>query len=153
MFHETIGFSVPIVRASEKRTLQSTVGGRSPETLSWGIKRTAGSHPQERVSGDLPRALVHTGKAKSFSTGHCLPNVRPCLRPVLCWDGSLRSALFPAKDRPQTRPGWSRTLGSVEPMRDSPYKARRIKSELFQFRPAAWFQVLRVPSRWVKEIV
>jgi len=33
---------------------KSIVGGSSPETLSAGIKRTAGSHPKERVSGELP---------------------------------------------------------------------------------------------------
>jgi hypothetical protein len=38
---------------------KSTVGGRPPEPLSWGIKRTAGSHPKERGSGGLPRALAH----------------------------------------------------------------------------------------------
>jgi hypothetical protein len=43
---------------------KSTVGGSSPETLSEGIKRTAGSHPKERVSGELPRALVHIWKIK-----------------------------------------------------------------------------------------
>jgi len=37
---------------------KSTVGGRPPEALSWGIKRTAGSHPQERASGGLPRILA-----------------------------------------------------------------------------------------------
>ena len=36
----------------------STVGGRSPKTLYAGIKRTAGSHPKERVLGNLPRALA-----------------------------------------------------------------------------------------------
>jgi len=41
---------------------KSTVGGSSPDTLSVGIKRTAGSHPKERVSGELPRALVHISK-------------------------------------------------------------------------------------------
>ncbi len=41
---------------------KSTVGGSSPETLSAGIKRTAGSHPKESVAGELPRALVHTWK-------------------------------------------------------------------------------------------
>jgi len=30
---------------------ESTVAGWPPETLSVGIKRTAGSHPKERVSG------------------------------------------------------------------------------------------------------
>ena len=37
---------------------KSTVGGRPPETLSAGIKRTAGSHPKERLFGGLPRALA-----------------------------------------------------------------------------------------------
>jgi hypothetical protein len=46
---------------------QSTVGGSSPETLSEGIKRTAGSHPKERVSGELPRALVYFWKIKCSS--------------------------------------------------------------------------------------
>ena len=31
-----------------------TVRGRPPDTLSAGIKRTAGSHPKERVSGGVP---------------------------------------------------------------------------------------------------
>jgi hypothetical protein len=43
---------------------KSAVGGSSPETLSQGIKRTAGSHPRESVSGELPRAVVHIGKIK-----------------------------------------------------------------------------------------
>ncbi len=44
---------------AKNRLRKSTVGGSSPETLSAGIKRTAGSHPKERVSGELPRARVH----------------------------------------------------------------------------------------------
>jgi len=52
---------------------KSTVGGSSPETLSQGIKRTAGSHPRESVSGELPRKLAHAWKT------HCAP-ARPCAR-------------------------------------------------------------------------
>jgi len=40
------------------RLRKATVRGSSPETLSAGIKRTAGSHPNERVSGELPRTLA-----------------------------------------------------------------------------------------------
>jgi len=39
---------------------ESTVAGWLPETLSAGIKRTAGSHPKERVSGGQPADPAHS---------------------------------------------------------------------------------------------
>ena len=75
----------------------STVGGRPPETLSWGIKRTAGSHPKERVSGGLPRAMVHTGNSQKFLDRKLSAKCSALSAAYLRWDGSLRSALFPAK--------------------------------------------------------
>jgi len=57
-------FSGEIMRNVPIILRNSTVGGRSPETLSAGIKRTAGSHPKERVSGGLPRTLAHIYKVR-----------------------------------------------------------------------------------------
>ena len=50
--------NVPIIRRN------SIDGGRPPETLSAGIKRTAGSHPKARVSGGLPRSLAHNRNSR-----------------------------------------------------------------------------------------
>ncbi len=61
---------------------KSTVGGSSPDTLSEGIKRTAGSHPKERVSGELPRALAHSRNSQ------CPPGE------ILCQHSAL-SAAYP----------------------------------------------------------
>ena len=75
----------------------STVGGRSPETLSAGIKRTAGSHPKARVSGDLPAALAHTCNSQDFLDPKLSAKCSALSAAYLRWAGSLRSALFPAK--------------------------------------------------------
>jgi len=116
--------NVPIIRR------KSTVGGRPPETLSLGIKRTGGSHPMERVSGGLPRALP------PIRNSRCPPTESSARHSALSaaylrWDGSLRSALFPAKVCRRQGLDRSRPIGFGEPIRHSPYRARKIMSELF----------------------
>jgi len=111
---------------------ECTVSGWAPETFSLGIKRTEGSHPKEKVSGVQPADLAHSPKFKcppadtdcqvfGLICGIRCSGMAPCgplysLRSVCRRQGLARSRLF----------------GVGEPMRNSPYKPCKIKSELLQ---------------------
>jgi hypothetical protein len=139
---------------AKKGVRNSTVGGRPPKTLSAGIKRTAGSHPKERVLGGLPRALPPIRNSRfpptESSARHSALSAA-CLR----WDGSLRSALFPAKACRRQGLGRSRLLGLGERVSYQPNSACRIKSELLQLLAAEskpWgnlFSRRFLPRRWI----
>ncbi len=107
---------------------KSTVGGSSPETLSAGIKRTAGSHPKERVSGELPRALAHSRNSQ------CPPGEILCPGLVcgIPFAGMAPCGPLYSLQRVCRRQGLgrSRAFRIGEPMRYSPYRARKMKSEL-----------------------
>jgi hypothetical protein len=95
----------------------STVGGRSPETLSAGIKRTAGSHPSEGMPSTRPntwQTVSGRGNLGYYRYVPELPAGRPRLFP---WDGSLRSALFPAKECRRQGLESARPFVIGEPMR------------------------------------
>jgi hypothetical protein len=111
---------------------KSTVGGSSPETLSAGIKRTAGSHPKEDISGELPRALVHILKIKcSLAETVCQALGLAC--GIRC-SGMAPCGPFYSLQRVCRRQGLgrSRAFRIGEPMRYAPYRACKIKSELLQ---------------------
>ena len=116
--------------------------GSSPETLSEGIKRTAGSHPEERVSGELPRALVHIRRIKyspaetvcqafGLFCGIPFAGMAPC--------GPLYSL-----QRVYRRKGldWSRPFGIGETMRYSSYGVCKFKSEVLHISSSVFHTVL-----------
>ncbi len=90
-------------------------------------------------------------RLRKATVGGSLRGIRPCLRHTLLRDGSLRSALFPAKRMPQTRPGKVTTFGIGEPMRSRSYSVCNIKSELLHLNTIVFFTfagpkvVLRIP--------
>jgi len=92
---------------------KSTVGGSSPETLSQGIKRTAGSHPRESVSAVC--------QAFGLVCGRRYSGMAPC--------GPLYSLRSVCRRQGLHR---SRPFGIGEPVRYPPYSACKIKSEVLQ---------------------
>jgi len=74
---------------------ESTASGWTPETLSAGIKRTAGSHPKERVSGGQPairhileQSNVHQptpiATYSALSAAYAAPGWLPAVRFIPC---------------------------------------------------------------------
>jgi hypothetical protein len=110
----------------------STVGGRAPETLSAGIKRTEGSHPKERVSGALPRTPAHARNSQrprieifcqlfGLFCGLRFAGMAPC--------GPLYSLQSVGRRKGLDT---SRAFGIGEPVRYPSRRARMIKSELLR---------------------
>ncbi len=117
----------------KNRLRKATVGGSSPETLSAGIKRTAGSHPKERVSGELPRALAHSRNSQ-YLPGEilCQHSALSVAYPLLGWLPAAR--FIPCKGY-ATDKAWAghERLESANPWdtrRTAPVKL----SELLQIR-------------------
>ncbi len=117
----------------ENRLRKATVGGSSPETLSAGIKRTAGSHPKERVSGELPRALAHSRNSQ------CPPSEILCQAfGLVCgirFAGMASCGPLYSLQRVCRRQGLgrSRAFRIGEPRECPSYSSCKRKSELLQF--------------------
>jgi hypothetical protein len=107
-----------------------TVGGRSAEPRSLGIKRTAGSHPKERGSGGLPRTMAH------IRNSLCPPTEILCRAfGLFCGipcAGNKADRREPFLHRVYRRKGLgrSRLFGIGEPVSCQPNRAGKIKSEL-----------------------
>ena len=80
------------------------VRGGALWTLSGGVKRTAGSHPPDKVHRALPRSLAIHSVIPGLGFNRIRAGVRSELAGSLWGDGSLRSALLPPKGTRKLRP-------------------------------------------------
>ena len=110
----------------------ATVGGRPPETFCAGIKRTAGSHPKERVSGGLPRNLAHAQNCQSPR-----PKTVCQMFGLVCgipFAGTAPCGPLYSQQRVSRRRGldWSRLFGFGERKFCPSHGAGKIKTEILR---------------------